>query len=99
MPCLPNATLSNDGNVQAITLWVRKMTSSMISAQNYVFVQNNLKISSGQNVHNFLFYGTPTVNNMPKLGLKNQLKVQNIDLSITITYTNTESSWLNVCQQ
>ena len=33
MPCLPNATLSNDGNVQGITLWVRKMPSSMISAK------------------------------------------------------------------
>ena len=24
MPCLPNATLSYDGNVPGITLWVRK---------------------------------------------------------------------------
>ena len=33
IPYLPNATLSNDGNVQGITLWVRKMPSSMISAK------------------------------------------------------------------
>ena len=34
MPCLPKATLSNDGNVPGITLWVRKMVSYMISAKN-----------------------------------------------------------------
>ena len=46
----------------------------------------------GQNVLNFLFYGTPSFCNKPKLGLKVQLKVQNIDLSITITHINTERS-------
>ena len=34
MPCLPNATFSNDGNVPGTTLWVRKMLSCMISAKN-----------------------------------------------------------------
>ena len=34
MPCLPNATLSNDGNVPGITLWVRKMISYIISTKN-----------------------------------------------------------------
>ena len=64
----------------------------MISAKNYVFVQNYMKISSGQNVLNFLFYGTPSFSNMPKLSLKVQLKVRNIDSSIIITYVNKESS-------
>ena len=34
MPCLPNAILSNDGNVSGIDLWVRKMLSCMISIKN-----------------------------------------------------------------
>ena len=34
MSCLPNATLSNDGNVPGITLWARRMLSYMISAKN-----------------------------------------------------------------
>ena len=58
MPCWRNATLSNDRNASGITLWVWKMLGYMISAKNYVFVQNNLKISSGQNVLNFVFWCT-----------------------------------------
>ena len=38
MPCLPNATLRNDGNVPGITLWVRKMPNYMISTKNKVFL-------------------------------------------------------------
>ena len=34
MACLPNATLSNDGNVPGITLGVRKMLSCTISDKN-----------------------------------------------------------------
>ena len=34
MPFLPNAILSNDGNVPGITLWVRKMISYIVSAKN-----------------------------------------------------------------
>ena len=34
MPCLPIATLSNDGNVPGITLWVGKMINYMISDKN-----------------------------------------------------------------
>ena len=34
MSCLPNATLINDGNVPGMTLWVKKMLSSMITAKN-----------------------------------------------------------------
>ena len=74
MPCLPNATSSNDGNVPAIT-WVRKMPGCMISAKNQVFVQNNMKISSRQNIINFLFFGAPSFSNKPNLGLKVKLKV------------------------
>ena len=64
----------------------------MISAKNYVFVQNYMKISSGQNVLNFLCYGTPSFSNKTKLSLKVQVKVRNIDSSIIITYVNKESS-------
>ena len=55
-------------------------------------MQSNVKISSGQNVLNFLFFGAPSFDNEVKLGLKVQLKVQNIDLYITLTHINTESS-------
>ena len=34
MPCLPNTTLSNDGNIPGITLWVRKMPDCMISTKS-----------------------------------------------------------------
>ena len=34
IPCLPNATLTNDGNVPGLTLWVRKIISYIISAKN-----------------------------------------------------------------
>ena len=34
MPCLPNATLSNNENVPGITLWVRQMLSCMIYTKN-----------------------------------------------------------------
>ena len=98
MPCLPNATLSNNGNVPGITLWVRKMLSYMISTKNYVFVQNIVKISSGENILNFPFFGATSFSNKPNLGLKVQLKVQNNDLSITITHVNTESSRLKEYQ-
>ena len=74
MPCLPNADLSNDGIVPGIILWVRKMPTCMIFTKHYVFVQKNVKISSGQNVLNFLFFGAPSFSNKPKLGLKCQLK-------------------------
>ena len=57
------------------------------------FVQTNVKISSGQNVLNFLFFGVSSFSNKPKLSLKVQIKVQNFDLSITITHISTESSW------
>ena len=33
MPWVPNETLTNDGNVPGITLWVRKILSCMISAK------------------------------------------------------------------
>ena len=78
MPCLPNADLSNDGLVPGIILWVRKMPTCMIFTKHYVFVQKNVKISSGQNVLNFLFFGAPSFSNKPKLGLKTQLKVQTL---------------------
>ena len=68
------------------------MLSCMISPKNEVYVQNNVEISSGQNVLNFLFFGAPSFSNKPKLSLKVQLKVQNIDLFITITHINSESS-------
>ena len=45
----------------------------------------------------FCFFGGPSFSNKPKLDLK--LKVKNIDLSITITHINIESSWLKGCQQ
>ena len=84
-----NATLRNDENGK--TLWVRKMLSCMISAKNKVFTQNNVKISSGQIVLNFLgFFGVQSFSIKPKLGVKVQLKVQNIDLSVTITHINTQ---------
>ena len=70
MPCLSNATSSNDGNVPDITLWVRKMPNSMISTKKSIFVQNNVKMSSRQNVLDFLFLGAPSFSNKPKLGLK-----------------------------
>ena len=54
------------------------------------------KSSRGQNFLNFLFFGAPSFSNKPKLGLNLQLKVQNSDLSITITHLNIESSWLKV---
>ena len=73
-----------DGNVLGITLWVRKMANFMIFTKNYVFVQNDVKISSGQNVLNFLFVGAPSFSNKPKLGLK----AYNVHLLIT---TNIES--------
>ena len=57
--------------------------------QKLSFVQNNLKISSGQNFLNFLFFGALSFSKKPKLSLKIQLKVQNIGLSITITHINT----------
>ena len=60
-------------------------------------VQNNVNISSRQNILNF--FGAPSFTNKPKLGLKVQLKVQNINLSITIIHINTESSWLKGCWQ
>ena len=47
MPCLPDATLSSNGNVPGIR--VRKKLSYMISAKNWVLVQ----ISSKKNVLNF----------------------------------------------
>ena len=53
---------------------------------SYKNANANLKISTGQNVLNFLFFSLPSFSNKPKLGLKVQLKVQNIDLSITITH-------------
>ena len=81
MPCLSNAVLSNDGNVPGITLRVIKM----LSAKNHVFVQNIMEISSGQNFQLSVFL-VPSFSNKPKLGLKFQLKVQNIDLSIIITH-------------
>ena len=63
----------------------------MISAKNKVFTQNNVKISSGQIVLNFLgFFGVQSFSIKPKLGVKVQLKVQNIDLSVTITHINTQ---------
>ena len=78
MPCLPNANLSNDGIVPGIVSWVRKMPTCMIFTTHYVFVQKNVKISSGQNVLNCLFFGAPSFSNKPKLGLKTQLKVQTL---------------------
>ena len=68
------------------------MLSYMISTKNYVFVQNIVKISSGENILNFPFFGATSFSNKPNLSLKVQLKVQNNDLSITITHVNTESS-------
>ena len=44
----------------------------------------NVKILSGQNILNFLLFSAPSFSNKSKLGLKVQLKVQNIDLSIII---------------
>ena len=44
------------------------------------------------------FFGATSFSNKPNLGLKVQLKVQNNDLSITITHVNTESSWLKQYQ-
>ena len=38
MPCLPSATLINDGNVPDTTLWVTKIPGCMISTKSYVFV-------------------------------------------------------------
>ena len=60
------------------------MANFMIFTKNYVFVQNDVKISSGQNVLNFLFVGAPSFSNKPKLGLK----AYNVHLLIT---TNIES--------
>ena len=68
MPCLPSATLSNDGNVPGISTWVRKMPNCMISTK-IIFVQNNVKILSGQNVLIF-FYDAPSFSDKPKLDLK-----------------------------
>ena len=48
-------------------------------------MQNNVKISTGQNVPSVLGVFYVSLSSKPKLGLKVQLKVQNIDLSITIT--------------
>ena len=73
------------------------MLSCTISAKNLVFLQKNVKSSRGQNFLNFLFFGAPRFSNKPKLGLNLQLKVQNSDLSITITHINIESSWLKGC--
>ena len=39
-------------------------------------VQNNVNISRRQNILNF--FGAPSFSNKPKLGLKVQLKVQNL---------------------
>ena len=58
----------------------QKSTKLHDFAKNYAFVQNNVKISSRQNVLNFLFFGASSFSGKPKLGLKVQLKVQNIDL-------------------
>ena len=58
-----------------------------------------MKISSGKNILNFLLFGALSFGIKAKLSRKFQLKVQNIDLSITITHTNTESSWLRRCRQ
>ena len=57
----------------------RKMLGCMVSAKNWVFVQNNVKISSGQNVLHFLCFGA-SFSNKPKLGLIVQLKYK------TLTY-------------
>ena len=57
---------------------------------------SNVKISRGLNVLNFLdFFGALSFSCKPNLGLKVQLKVQNIVLFIITTHINTESSWLN----
>ena len=74
MACLPNATFSNNENVPGTTLWVTQRLSFMIYIKNYFFVQNNMKISSGQNIFNFLFFGAPSFSNNSKLGPKHQLK-------------------------
>ena len=72
------------------------MPNCMIFTKNYVFVQNDVKISSGQNVLNFLFVGAPSFSNKPKLGLKaykvHLLITRNIEILIkrmlTIKYEN-----------
>ena len=46
-----------------------------------------------------LFFGASPFTTKPNLSLKVKLKVQNIDLLITITHLNIESSWLKGCQQ
>ena len=48
---------------------------------------------------NFLFLGAPSFSNKPTLGLKVQIKVQNIDLPIMIPHINTERPWLEGCRQ
>ena len=55
------------------------------------------KISGGKNVLNFRFFGAPSFSNKPKLDLKVQLKVQSMDLSISITHI--ESLLLKACRQ
>ena len=58
-------------------------------------MQNNWKISSRQNFLNFLFFWCAKDLAISQNWV--QLKVQNTDLSITITHINTESSWLKGC--
>ena len=59
---------------------------------SYTIAQFNVKILSGQNILNFLVFGALSFSNQPKLGLKVKVKVPNVDLSITITHIDTESS-------
>ena len=66
---------------------------------SYTIAQFNVKILSGQNILNFLFFGALSISSEPKLGLKVQVKKPNVNLSITITHIDTESSWLKGCRQ